>query len=105
MAEEKIISDKNTDWSIQTETIRPYEDEKNNAAFNRWVDVMARLIQKHGGSVLQQIRQSVLSQLSCIMFSEKKPEPRECLARYSTYREWADLLRSKESGSKKSQKN
>ncbi len=51
--------------------VRYYEDEKDNAAFDRWVDVMARLIQKHGGTVLRKIRQSVLAGIAIMIHYEK----------------------------------
>lgn len=43
-----------------------YEDAKYNAAFERCVDVMARLIEKYGHQVLDKIDQDATQAMECL---------------------------------------
>lgn len=71
MIEKNNIENGHSNYAGQKPMVRYYEDEKDNAAFDRWVDVMARLIQKHGGTVLRKTHQSVLTGITILIYYEK----------------------------------
>ena len=55
-----------------------YEDEKYNAAFDRCVDVMARMLQKYGHQVLNRLDQEALQTKEC---SEEETKERPIVIR------------------------
>ena len=52
-----------------------YDDPKYNAAFDRCVDVMARLLQKYGPQLLEQMQETVKDDCTFSGTSEKPPIP------------------------------
>ena len=52
-----------------------YDDPKYNAAFDRWVDVMARLLQKYGPQLLGQMQETVKDDCTRFAVSGKQPIP------------------------------
>lgn len=52
-----------------------YEEAKYNAAFDRCVDVMARLLQKYGPQLLGQMQEAVKDDCTCFAVSGKQPVP------------------------------
>ena len=52
-----------------------YDDPKYNAAFDRCVDVMARLLQKYGPQLLEQMQETAKDGCTQSAVSEKQPVP------------------------------
>lgn len=52
-----------------------YEEAKYNAAFDRCVDVMARLLQKYGPQLLEQMQETAKDGCTRSAVSGKQPVP------------------------------
>ena len=52
-----------------------YDDPKYNAAFDRCVDVMARLLQKYGPQLLEQMQEIAKDECALSAVPGKRPVP------------------------------